>query len=248
MPWPDRLPAALRRLYRAADQGPKDLSVPPLSLEQDLMARHARLRPAPAPPGLRGFARAHRWALASGLGALVAAGACRLPLDYEHNFGASVSCSGDRVGRLHDPARGLADLLQRTTGADQIAVRVAAEEGRDATLRVDLWGAEEVGPELLREIEAQAGLPASSCAAEPLVGTVHGTLGGRLGLELFDLELLDRADAEAARLQILERLEARGLRGDARVEISDHGDGRREIRIEVEAEHPADAEAGQGAR
>lgn len=238
MPWPDRLSAALRRLYRVSGHVPEDMARPSLPIEQDLMARHARRWPAPAPGGLRAFARAHRWAVATGCGALVGVAACRMPLDYDRDFGASVRCEAADVAVFDGgPARGLADRLQAGTGATQVAVRIAAEDGARAALRIDLWGADAalVGRDLLAEVEAQAHLPAASCAVEPMVGTVHGTLGGRLGLELFDLELLDRDDAEAARRQILERLEARGLHGDATVEISDRADGRREIKIQIEA-------------
>ncbi|MFY0540374.1 hypothetical protein [Nannocystis pusilla] len=108
---------------------------------------------------------------------------------------------------------------------------------RPGTLLIDLWGEDAalVGDELLDEVEGVPALQARSCRIEPLVETVHGTLGGRLGLEWFDLELLDQDDAEAARAEILERLEARGLQGDAQVEISDDGAGRREVKIRIEA-------------
>lgn len=239
MPWPDRVSAALRRLYRDSGHVQEDMTAPPAALEQELMARHARRWPAPATGRLRAFARAHRWALAGGCGALVAAAACQVPLDYDRDFGASVRCEAAHVAVFDGgPARGLADRLQAITGATQVTVRVAGEDDGAASLRIDLWGAEAglVGAELLAQVEAEARLPAASCTVEPLVGTVHGTLGGRLGLELFDFELLDHDDAEEARARILEHLEARGLKGDAKVEISDRGDGRREIKIQIEAE------------
>lgn len=244
MPWPDRLSASLRRLYRAPDRtyDSQDMSVPPLSLEQDLMTRHARRYP-PAPRGAWAFARAHRWALSSGLAALAAAAACQVPLDYERSFGATVWCEAAVPDAFEgDVARALADRLGARTGAEQVAVRIHAEDTGAATLRIDLWGegAALAGDDLLADASALAN---ASCSVEPLVETVHGTLGGRLGLELFDLELLDHDDAEHARAQILERLEARGLRGDAEVEISDHGDGRREIKIRIEAEHELEIEA-----
>lgn len=242
MPWPSRLPASLRRLYRASEriseQVSEDMSRAPLPLEQDLMARHARRWPRPAPArGAWAFVRAHRWAASCGLAALGLAAACQVPVDYDRNFGATVWCEAGRFDE--GPTRALADRLVERTAAERVAVRLVADE-RDgpAKLRVDLWGAdpELAGEEMLAELDGMVALPGADCTVEPLVGTVHGTLGGRLGLELLDLELLDRDDAEAARQQLLAQLEARGLKGDAKVEISELGDGRREITVRIEAE------------
>ncbi|WAS96339.1 hypothetical protein [Nannocystis punicea] len=242
MPWPDRLPAALRRLYRAGapeEHVLSDMSVPPPSLEQDLMARFARRHPAPARPRLAGFVRGYRWALSTGLAAVAVAAACRMPYDYDRGFGATVWCEaiGEDVP-TSDRLRALADRLEQRAAAEQVTMRVHADHGSAATVRIDLWGgdAARIDDELLAEVEDMPELKVESCRIEPLVETVHGTLGGRLGFEWFDLELLDQDDAEAARAQILERLEARGLRGDAEVEISDDGAGRREIKIRIEAE------------
>ncbi|PCC73401.1 hypothetical protein SAMN02745121_02870 [Nannocystis exedens] len=203
------------------------------------MARFARRHPAPARPGFAGFVRGHRWALTTGLAAVAVAAACRMPYDYDRGFGATVWCEtrGDDLLAGHR-LRGLADRLQQRAGADQVTMRVHAEHTGPATVRIDLWGEDAalVGDELLAEVEGVPELQPESCRIEPLVETVHGTLGGRLGLEWFDLELLDKDDAEAARAEILERLEARGFRGDAEVEISDDGAGRREIKIRIQAE------------
>ena len=243
MLWPDRLTASLRRLYRAA--GPtsehelKDMSVPPPALEQDLMARFERRRPAPARAGLGAFVRGHRWALASGMTAVAVAAACQVPYDYDRGFGASVWCEIGSAGLLEsDAVRALADHLEQHVGAEQVTVRLDGHDSDPKIVRIDLWGEEAAaaGDDLLAEVGAVPELQTGNCGVEPLVETVHGTLGGRLGLELFDLELLDHDDAEAARAEILRRLEARGLHGDAQVEISDNGDGRREVKIRIEAD------------
>lgn len=203
------------------------------------MARFARRAPAPARPGLAGFVRGHRWALSTGLAAIAVAAACRMPSDYDRGFGATVWCEA-AVADVHagDRLRAVADRLQERAGAEQVTVRVHAEHDDLATIRIDLWGEAATGVDdaLLTELADVPELQLGGCRVEPLVETVHGTLGGRLGLEWFDLELLDRDDAEAARAEILERLEARGLRGDAQVEIFDDGAGRREVTIRIEAE------------
>lgn len=238
MPWPDRLTAALRRLYRTSEHVQEDMSSPPAALEQQLLARHARRWPAEAPAPV-GFARAHRWALSGAAAALALAAACVVPVDYDRNFGATVWCESvgaDAFERA--PIRELADALEDRTAAEKIAVRVHAEHDGAASLRIDLWGADPVlaADEALAGVRELADAANADCRIEPLVGTVHGTLGGRLGHELFDLDLVDRADAEAARRQILEQLEARGLSGDAEVEVTDLGDGRREVKVRVQAE------------
>ncbi|HEY8379574.1 MAG TPA: hypothetical protein VIK91_23940 [Nannocystis sp.] len=240
MPWPDRITASLRRLYHARERALgydlSDLSVPPASLEQDLLRRHAARHP-PRPAGAWAFVRAHRLALSSGLAGIALAAACQLPVDYDRAFGATVWCEADAASAFDGLARGLADRLRERTAAEQVAVRVHAEQPGGATLRIDLFGE---GPTVAAEdLLAEAALPSDArCSVEPLVETVHGTLGGRLGLELFDLDLLDRDDAEAARAQILERLQARGLHGntEVEVEVSELGDGRREVKIRIEAE------------
>jgi hypothetical protein len=216
------------------------MSPPPQALEQLLLARHARRWPAPTPAGgLRTFARAHRWALSGAAATLAVAAACVVPVDYDRNFGATVWCESAGADAFEgDAVRDLADRLKTSTLAEQIAVRVHAEHRGPATLRIDLWGADpELAPDAaLAEARAMADMANADCRIEPLVGTVHGTLGGRLGLELFDLDVVDHADAEKARAQILEQLEARGLGGDAEVEVTDLGDGRREVKIRVQAE------------
>lgn len=203
------------------------------------MARFSRRHPAPARPGLAGFVRGHRWALSAGLAAVAVAAACRMPYDYDRGFGATVWCEVPGEDLLDsDRVRELADRLQQRAGAEQVTVRVHAEHSGPGTILIDLWGEEAalVGDEVLAEVADVPALQARNCRIEPLVETVHGTLGGRLGLEWFDLELLDKDDAEAARAEILQRLEARGLHGDAQVEISDDGAGRREVTIRIEAQ------------
>ncbi|MCY1058502.1 hypothetical protein [Nannocystis sp. SCPEA4] len=203
------------------------------------MARFARRHPAPPRPGLAAFVRGHRWALSSGLAAIAIAAACRMPYDYDRGFGTTVWCdttSADLIEK--DALRDLADRLQERAGAEQVTMRVHADDPGPASARIDLWGLDAAleDDDLLAELAAVPELKVEGCRIEPLVETVHGTLGGRLGLELFDVELLDHDDAEAARAEILRRLEARGLHGDAQVEIFDDGAGRREVKIRIEAE------------
>lgn len=231
--WSDRLTARLRRLYGPV---PPDSS-PPVALERALLAEHARLHPGPAPA--RAWAGV-RWAAAGLAGALGLAAACQVPVDYEREFGVSVACDLSAgtwpEGQIERAAHDLAVAL----GGAAAAIRVEARGDGTRRFRIDLWGADLDEAALLAELRRAApGLPEDACTPIPLAGTVHGTLGGRLGYGLLDLDL-DHADAEEARREILAELERRGLEGDAEVEIRDHGDGKREVQIRIEAFHDGD--------
>lgn len=236
--WSDRLSARLRRLYGAASPVPEDLSDPPAALEQALLREHAARYPAnraaPVPAGLRGFLAGHRVALA-GVGlALAAAAACQLPSDYERAFGSAVSCDLSRETWSDGAVEGLAEGLARALGAPGLAVRIDDRGGPTLALRLDLWGVELEDGALLAALRDEAPqLAADACRHEPIAGTVHGTLGGRLGYGLLDLDL-DRRDAAAARLEILAELERRGVEGDAHVEVRDAGDGKRAVQVRIE--------------
>ncbi len=233
--WFDRLSVGLRRLYRETEAGslpdPKDRSSAD-ALERRLLAEHAVMYPV----RVRGFVAAHRWALASVACGLAVAGACQVPVDYEREFGASVTCelTGDAwpEGQIEVVASELADSF----AAERVALRVHDGGGPTRSFRVDLWGAEVDDAALIVALREHApGIPADACVRTPLTGTVHGTLGGRLGHDLLDLDL-DRADAEATRLQVLEALARDGLEGSAEVQVHDDGAGRRKVEVRIEAQ------------
>lgn len=228
--WFDRVPVALRRIYGGAAPTP-----PPEALEQALLAEHARLYP----PRVRGWAFAHRWALACVATTVAAVAACQVPVDYEREFGASVGCELPRETWPEVQLESVAQELAQELGAERLAIRAHDDDGPTRSFRVDLWGAEDVDDAaLLAALHVHApAIPAGACATTPLAGTVHGTLGGRLGYRLLDLDL-DRRDVEEARREILAKLAEQGLHGSADVEIRDAGDGKREVKIRIEAYRP----------
>lgn len=237
--WFDRLTDRLRALYRGTTPDPKDMSSGQDALERRLLAEHARLYPpvtaTPATGRVRRFLGAHRWAVTGVGAALATAAACQVPVDYEREFGASITCELSAEtwpeGQMDATIHALADSL----GAARVAVRVKHEGGPMRSFRMDLWGADVDDDGLVAALRAHTpSIPPDACTRTPLAGTVHGTLGGRLGHDLLDLDL-DRADAETARAEILEELERQGLAGEARVEVRDHGHGRREVEIRIEA-------------
>ena len=80
----------------------------------------------------------------------------------------------------------------------------------------------------------------ASAAPDPLAGTVHGTLGGRLGYALLDLDL-DHRGAEITRGEILEQLRAQGFTGTAEVEVQED-DGKHMVKIRLEEHHAGEVE------
>lgn len=227
----DRLGARLRRIYRQG--AAQDMSAGTGdALERELLAAHAAAYPVQG--GVRGFFAAHRFAVASVSLGLAAAAACQVPVDYEREFGASVTCELARETWPEGQIDGIAQELAKELGAERLALRVHDDGGATQSFRVDLWGAEVDDAGLIAALRERAPqIPASACLRTPLAGTVHGTLGGRLGYGLLDIDL-DRADAESTRLEILEALELQGVEGDALVEIREV-DGKREVQIRIEA-------------
>ncbi|MBK8262333.1 MAG: hypothetical protein IPK80_13480 [Nannocystis sp.] len=229
------LHAALRRLYRRHDP---PIGQPPAAFEARLLAEHRRRYPAkPRPGALLDRCSPHRLAVAVVALAALVIGACQLPIAYHRDFGVSFDCAADRRQLDPESAIGLADRLRPRIAADNISLQLLDEGAPTIRVRIDVWGVLAAPEAVLAAIRAELPGLTSECAAEPLEGTVHGTLGGRLGYALLDLDL-DREDAAAARAQILERLRAEGFSGHAEVEVADK-DGKREVKIRLEERLPA---------
>ena len=232
--WFDRLGARLRRVYRQ-EPVPKDMSVGTDEPGSELLAAFAATYPPRT--GVRGFFAAHRFAVASVGVVLVAAAACQVPLDYEREFGASVTCDLARETWPEGQIDGIAHDLAAQLGAERVALRVHDDGGPTQSFRVDLWGAELDDAGLIAALRERAPqIPASACVRTPLAGTVHGTLGGRLGFGLLHIDL-DHSDVESTRLEILAELEQQGLAGEAQVQVREV-DGKREVQIRIEAHGP----------
>ena len=234
--WFDRLGARLRGMYRAGERGteavPQDMSEGTGEPSPQLMAAFAAAHPPQR--GVRGFFAAHRFAVASVSLGLAAAAACQMPLDYQREFGASVTCELARETWPEGQIDGIAHDLAGQLGAERVALRVHDDGGPTQSFRVDMWGAEVDDAGLIAALRVRAPqIPADKCVRTPLAGTVHGTLGGRLGYGLLDIDL-DRVDAESTRQEILEALELQGVDGEAQVEIREV-DGKREVQIRIEA-------------
>lgn len=229
--------AALRRLFRLRTP---EVGPPPADLEARLLADHGRRHePVPGDRSRVGaFVGAHRFAIAGGALAL-AIGACQIPLEYQRSFGARIECVVASEALAGEAVEGAVDLLRRRLEADNLSLRVL-DDGTKTTLEIDAWGRFDDPEAALAAIrEAMPALAAVDCETETLVGTVHGTVGGRLGYSLLDLEL-DHQDADAARARILEELSAQGFTGTAEVEVEDEM-GQRRVKIRLEQEHETGA-------
>lgn len=229
--WFDRVTAGLRRLYG----GSAESAAPPSALEQALLGQHAALYPERRP--VRGWLAAHRFAVAGVAVGFAAVAACQVPVDYERAFGASVGCELSLETWSEVQVEELANELAAELGAERVAIR-GVHDGERRSFRFDLWGADVDDEALLAALRVHApAIPDGACSQTPLAGTVHGTLGGKLGYGLLDLDL-DRGDAEQTRREILEALSEQGLEGSADVQVHDNGDGKREVKIRIEAYHP----------
>jgi len=223
----DNLVHQLRRLFSLRSP---EVGEPPKALEEALVKR-MRSAPRKARRSVWSFLGDHRWALA-GVG--LAVGACSLPVDYQRSFGASVECTIADTTLDEATLQEMSEELQAAVGAESIALRVMRTDDV-ALVRVDVWGDLEDEEDALQTIrELAPTLADASCTAQALEGTVHGTLGGRLGYNLLDLDLLDRDDASATREAILLELSAQGFRGSAEVLVEDDGNGQRKVKISLE--------------
>lgn len=235
----------LRRLFRLREP---EIGPPPADLEAAIMARHAARHVAPRRRGLWAFVGDHRWAIA---GAALAVGACRLPVDYQRSFGASVECRADPASLEEAALHTMTEALRERIAAENVSIRVMLDDEGLGQVRLDVWGDLEDADEALAHVrELAPALADAECEAAEIEGTVHGTLGGRLG-RFIDVDI-DRRGAAEAREAILAELAAQGFRGHAEVEVEDDGQGQRrvKIRLEEKLELPAEGELpeGSGAR
>lgn len=233
--------AGLRRLFARHEPVEPVVGPPPAELEARLLALHGRLYPPRARSGaFAAFLGAHRLAAAGAAIALVV-GACQLPAEYERSFGVSFACTVERAAYATDSVPDLADRLGAAIEAASLSLRLHDDGGPTLALRIDAWGPVEDHAAALAAIRAATpALQGARCEAEPLAGTVHGTLGGRLGYALLDLDI-DHKGAELTRAEILEQLRAQGFTGTAEVEVEEDA-GQRRVKIRLEQHHASEAE------
>jgi hypothetical protein len=225
--------AALRRLYgqrRLARPGHRE------ALLGALLASYQERYPGPESSRRREkMTRALKFALAGAAAALLAVGACQVPVEYDMEIGQRLSfmLPGDTP---HEAIDGIAEDLQGALPGvrvpDIMVLKRRGPAGDFLSVTLDLWG-EKIDPDaaaaaLAKRFPALAEVPYTS---EEIEGPVRGTLGGKLGRELLHIAM-DTPDIEAARQAVIDRLKAQGV-AEPEVEITDEPDGRK-FKIKVE--------------
>jgi hypothetical protein len=234
-----RIEAALRRMLAPGRDAPEA----PAQLESELMTRFEQraddLRARPQPLWVLGFARAHRFALASVLFLIATIGACYAPADVAVPMGVTVEFQAAE-GDPHALVNEIVGYVKDSTRASEVGVQAWKEHDGPLQIRLRVWG-EDV-PEGLDEelLEAFPQLEQADLSAMPFEGTVRTTLGRRLGHQLLDIALAED-DLETARSHLMAELVAQGISGNVEISISEHN-GQKQMRIEVEAH-----EDGEGA-
>lgn len=227
-----RIEAALRRLFEPRAEVPEFDPARERELLGDFDRQFGAETAIPVPRmGVLGFARMHRFALASVAFLIASIGACYAPTQLEVPLGVTVAF----VSQGEDPEAVVEEIVQyvrESTGATEIGIEAVQSDEGPALIRLRVWG-DVPGAGLDAELlEVFPHLEEADLSAEQMDGIVHTTVGRRLGHQLRLVALSDR-DMNEARIQLLAELAAQGIEGE--VDISISGDeGRREIRVEVQ--------------
>lgn len=202
-----------------------------------------------------------RVALIGAAAVIAGAAACVAPAELDVDVGRSVEVRYDASAVALEPSA-VADAIKAAAGVKdegEAAARTGEGEGERARseinlrvlrrgdaveVRAEVWGTSLPEGPLADEI--QKSLPALKGAEikeEHLHGKVRGTLGEKLGHDLFNIDVLDETDVATARRQVMEQLAAQGVEGKVDVQIE--GDGtRRKVKVRVEQEDCDPSEPG----
>ena len=214
------------------------------ALEPEVLAAFAhRVPTAPSP---------RRPWLKLALAGLVTAGAgvvaCQLPVEYERPLGRTIAIVVPEATFSSVHPERMAAFIEANHEIEGLMMRVEAERHDEHSPGVVRIVMDVVGPDVDVEeiwddlVEEYPALDGGRVEGEALEGVVHGTWGGRLGNHLFDLDL-DEGDIEDARARLLVDLRARGIEGEAEIDIEEEQtpDGvRRRIEVRVRAEEHED--------
>jgi len=240
----DRLEEQLARLHRGAS----DPSRHQPALRAELVARFRRQlppqsqsTPPPRSATMRKPVLLSRFAIAFGL--LLGLGAAsRVPADYPVQVGKRIDIVAQRPGADWPGPSELEPVLQQLGHTKELQVRARRAPEGALTLSIELWGpsvAEDAAEQLRRAFPALAG---ATITVTPLEVELRGTLGDRIGGELFKLK--DPAAFEAARAKLQAQLQAElkadGKQGTVEVQAQEV-DGKRKVMIKVEAAGEAPA-------
>ncbi len=212
------------------------------ALEPTVLAAFARRTPTSPVP--------RRPWLKLALAGLVTAGAgvvaCQLPVEYERPLGRTIAIVLPEASLAGVHPERLAAFVEDNHPIEGLMVRVEAERHDEHTPGVIRIVMDVVGPDVDVDaiwddlVDEYPVLEGGRVEGEALEGVVHGTWGGRLGNRLFDLDL-DEGDIEDARARLLVDLRARGIAGEAEIDIEEEHtpDGvLRRIEVRVHGDEP----------
>lgn len=185
--------------------------------------------------------------------ALVALGiaACTAPTEYDVEMGKQLQIAFANQGKSTDLE---AQLNEVQAYIDTLPVvegswfTIEAQPDGPVTAGITVWGQNLDGDSLVADLEARFPfLQSADIALTPLEGTMRGTFVDRLGHDVFHIEVQGET-AEEIRMQILYELARRAPGSDPQVEVIDHPDGRREIKIEVDDAQGQDQDGAETGR
>lgn len=191
--------------------------------------------------------RTARLALAGLAVALLGVGACSTSTTTEVEMGQKLTITMDRPGDARTDAKSDDDLRNLEAELESFFASQPDVEGVNFNLRglddrtvleVMAWGRDLDAATLEAALRAQVpGLSAGTVDIEPLSGGVRESLLARFGHEVLGLEMeLSGETADEIRAQIMARMAAAGVDGDAQVHVEETPDGRRIITVDIEGE------------
>ncbi len=163
--------------------------------------------------------------------------ACTAPTEYDVEMGKQMQIAFSNPDKSVDVEAQLNEVqayIDALPVVDGSWYTIEAQPDGPVTAGITVWGQNLDGDALVADLEARFPfLQSADITLTPLEGTMQGTFVDRIGHDVFHIEV-DGETAEEVRMQILTELTRRQLGGDPEVEVIDHPDGRREIKIEMD--------------
>jgi hypothetical protein len=228
-----RLRRALASLFRVQ-------VAPDRALEDRLLARYDALHPEASPRRLP-MRTSRRIAVAACATLAIGLVAVNAPAQVELSLGRSVGITLPPGTDLPD-AKALAGFFKKVchpagssdTASCDVGVRIEKHEGEPTTVHFDVW-CEGLPQSLGGALQAEfPELVSAEITEQPLDGSVETNLAGKLGHELFDIDIASSQDREALREVILQKVQSQVEPGaDVDVQVQGDDDGSRQIEVRV---------------
>ena len=222
----------LRRLFAARGEARPDHKG---ELETELMERFDRraVKTEKARKSMVKSVLFRRIMAASAIAAALGVGACVAPADVDVDVGRSVDIRYEASGEGALDPHAVVDLVRGQGSVEEVGVRVQ-RQGSQVIMHLDLWGSGMGEAPIADQIrKAFPALKGATIEEEKLQGHVRGTVGKKIGHDLFDLDVINTTDVEEARKQVMAQLAAKGIEGAVEVKVENDG-SKRKVMIRVE--------------